>query len=112
MSGERHWQSDDMTVTKVVLNEGDFAQDCGKFGQEITLILEEVENMAKLQETSNFSLVEESKLCVRVGHAFSEVDFGLEKAAMSMYPGERSRHSGLFGLCLMHGLFWLENWVF
>lgn len=89
--GGRHWQSVDMSVSKIVLIEGDMTQECGKFGSTIKLILDE-QNFGEHDIESIF-IRDRSKmsLSVRIGLAFTELDLSLEQAALSMYPGEKSR---------------------
>ena len=91
---ERYWQTLDMSVSKIVLVEGNLSGNCGTFGAEIELNLEEFEieqfNFESVFfDKDNFSLSE--KMIVKIGSAYNEMDIALEQAVTSMYPGEKSR---------------------
>ena len=91
---ERYWQTLDMSVSKIVLVEGNLSGNCGTFGAEIELNFEEFEieqfNFESVFfDKDNFSLSE--KMIVKIGSAYNEMDIALEQAVTSMYPGEKSR---------------------
>ena len=91
---ERYWQSLDMSVSKIVLLEGNLSANCGTFGTEIELHFEEYELEQFKFESVFFDKQESSlskKIIFKIGSAFSEMDIALEQAVMSMYPGEKSR---------------------
>ena len=91
---ERYWQTLDMSVSKIVLVEGNLSGNCGTFGAEIELNFEEFEieqfNFESVFfDKNNFSL--SKKMMVKIGSAYNEMDIALEQAVTSMYPGEKSR---------------------
>ena len=94
---ERHWQSNDLCISKLVLQEGDATKDGGSFGTEIILEIEDhdlSEFLVKYPDESVFitkDSIDKSKLEILVGLAYSDLDQNLEKAALSMFPGERAR---------------------
>lgn len=89
---ERHWQSADMSVSKVVIVEGDCLQKCGTFGASIQLKVDEIEHLAFESVFFNNDTIEKKQIVdVRIGRAFNDFDLGIEQAVASMYPGEKSR---------------------
>ena len=94
---ERHWQSNDFCISKLVLQEGDMLKECGSFGATLLLEIEEddlTEFFEKYPDESIFitnNAIKDSKLVIHVGMAVNDLDLSLEKTALSMFPGEKSR---------------------
>ena len=94
---ERHWQSNDLCISKLVLQEGDFTKNPGGFGATITLEIEDhdIKEFYEKHPDDTFFItkrtVEDSKLVISIGMACTELDLSLEKVALSMFPGEKSR---------------------
>ena len=94
---DRHWQSSDMCVSKIVLVEGDSSKSMGSFGTKIQLDIEDhdfKEFQDSYSEVSVFitdKAIENSKLELNIGMAYIELDLNLEKVGLSMFPGEKSR---------------------
>ena len=91
---ERYWQSLDMSVSKIVLEEGDLTGNCPTFGAEIVLHLEEFD-IEQLNFESVFfakeDIIANKNISVKMGFAFDEIDLAIEQAVSSMYPKEKSR---------------------
>lgn len=87
---ERHWQSLDMSVSKLVIDEGDLGKECGFFGAEIELLIEEID-LDQVDFDSIYFQDESKNIAMKIGRAFTEFDIAFEEAASSMYPGEKSR---------------------
>ena len=91
---ERYWQSLDMSVSKIVLQEGDFSGNCPTFGADIELHLEEFE-IEQLNFESVFfakeDIIANKNITVKIGLSYGEIDLAIEQAVSTMYPGEKSR---------------------
>jgi tetratricopeptide (TPR) repeat protein len=96
MLAERYWQSDDLCVIKIVIAEGDFTKDNSRFGADVTLTIED-HDLAEFLEKHEDSIyvtkhtIDSNELKMRLGLGSNDLDLGLEKAVLSMYPGEKSR---------------------
>ena len=93
MEEQRYWQSMDMTVSKCVMTEGDFSNDCGKFGATLSFEIFEID-IERVDFDSTIlsdSILHQKTLMLRIGMASNDVDLALEQAFCSMYPGEKSR---------------------
>ncbi len=87
---ERHWESGDHAVSKLVLTEGDYTKDAPRFGAKVELKLDEDHDFQEHEGDMDF-VVTDNKLEILLGFAVTDLDQSLEKAVMSMFPGEVSR---------------------
>ncbi|TRY72504.1 hypothetical protein TCAL_09543 [Tigriopus californicus] len=91
----RHWESQDFTVSKVVLQEGNLHQDLPRFGANLEVKLADISvsgiTLSELTHDFFFSKFFNTNHSgqILLGDSDSEIDRCLEKCLSSMYPGER-----------------------